>query len=88
MLAIGLHVLPGQESTETEVKRTGDEQHGVKRTGDEQHGVMTLANIRQIISVERFQTLVESMPRRVVAIIKARRGPTCYYAGIPNLVAL
>ncbi|GFS73917.1 hypothetical protein TNCV_108201 [Trichonephila clavipes] len=29
MLVIGLHVLPGQESTETEVLRTGNESHGV-----------------------------------------------------------
>ncbi|GFV42151.1 DDE_3 domain-containing protein [Trichonephila clavipes] len=37
-----------------------------------------LANIWQVISVEHFQKLVESMPRRVVAIIKARRVPTRY----------
>ncbi|GFV79463.1 transposable element Tcb2 transposase [Trichonephila clavipes] len=37
-----------------------------------------LANIRQVIPVERFQKLVESMPRRVAAVIKAGGGPTRY----------
>lgn len=37
-----------------------------------------LANIWQAIPVERFQKLVESMPRRVAAVIKARGGPTRY----------
>ncbi|GFV53023.1 transposable element Tc1 transposase [Trichonephila clavipes] len=38
----------------------------------------TLANIWQVILVERFQKLVESMPRRVAALIKARGGQTRY----------
>ncbi|GFW25274.1 transposable element Tcb2 transposase [Trichonephila clavipes] len=38
----------------------------------------TLANIWQAVPVECFQKLVESMLRRVVAIIKARGGPTRY----------
>ncbi|GFW79479.1 transposable element Tc3 transposase [Trichonephila clavipes] len=38
----------------------------------------TLANIWQVIPVERFQKLVESMPRRVAAVIKARGGSTSY----------
>ncbi|GFV59902.1 transposable element Tcb2 transposase [Trichonephila clavipes] len=33
-----------------------------------------LANIWLVISVERFQKLVESMPRRVSAVIEARGG--------------
>ncbi|GFW32987.1 transposable element Tcb2 transposase [Trichonephila clavipes] len=37
-----------------------------------------LANIWQVIPVERFQKLFESMPRRVAAIIKAIGGPTRY----------
>ncbi|GFW76633.1 transposable element Tcb2 transposase [Trichonephila clavipes] len=37
-----------------------------------------LANIWQVISMERFQKLVESMPHRVAAVIKARGGPTRY----------
>ncbi|GFT57942.1 transposable element Tcb2 transposase [Trichonephila clavipes] len=37
-----------------------------------------LANIWQVIPVERFQKLVESMPRRVAAVIKIRGGPTRY----------
>ncbi|GFW23196.1 ANK_REP_REGION domain-containing protein [Trichonephila clavipes] len=38
-----------------------------------------LANIWQVIPVERFQKLIESMPRLVAAIIKARGGPTPYW---------
>ncbi|GFV81712.1 transposable element Tcb2 transposase [Trichonephila clavipes] len=38
----------------------------------------TLANIWQVILVERFQKLVELMPRRVAAVIKARGGSTHY----------
>ncbi|GFW23865.1 transposable element Tcb2 transposase [Trichonephila clavipes] len=37
-----------------------------------------LANIWQVNPVERFQKLVESIPRRVAAVIKARGGPTRY----------
>ncbi|GFT93128.1 transposable element Tcb2 transposase [Trichonephila clavipes] len=37
-----------------------------------------LANIWQVIPMERFQKLVESMPRHVAAVIKARGGPTHY----------
>ncbi|GFV00191.1 transposable element Tcb2 transposase [Trichonephila clavipes] len=37
-----------------------------------------LANIWQVIPVERFQKLVKSMSRRVTAVIKARGGPTRY----------
>ncbi|KFM58304.1 Transposable element Tcb2 transposase, partial [Stegodyphus mimosarum] len=37
-----------------------------------------LANIWQTIPAERFQKLVESMLRRVTAVMKARGGPTRY----------
>ncbi|GFT96954.1 transposable element Tcb2 transposase [Trichonephila clavipes] len=37
-----------------------------------------LANIWQVIPVERFQKLVESMFRHVAAVINARGGPTRY----------
>ncbi|GBM67044.1 hypothetical protein AVEN_214375-1 [Araneus ventricosus] len=37
-----------------------------------------LADVWQANSVERFRKLVESMPRRVAAVIKARGGPTRY----------
>ncbi|GFT85749.1 transposable element Tcb2 transposase [Trichonephila clavipes] len=37
-----------------------------------------LANIWQVILVERFQKLVESIPHRVAAVIKARGDPTRY----------
>ncbi|GFT60081.1 uncharacterized protein TNCV_2687531 [Trichonephila clavipes] len=37
-----------------------------------------LANIWRVIPVERFQKLVESMSRRVAAVIKARGGPPRY----------
>ncbi len=43
---------------------------------------------RQIkISEEFFQHLVESMPRRIKAVLKAKRGPTQYSQGVPNKVA-
>ncbi|GFX22562.1 transposable element Tcb2 transposase [Trichonephila clavipes] len=45
-----------------------------------------LANIWQVIPVKRFQKVVESVPRPVAAVIKARGGPTRYLVGIPNLV--
>ncbi|GFW89405.1 transposable element Tcb2 transposase [Trichonephila clavipes] len=35
-----------------------------------------LANIWQVIPVERFRKLVASMPRHMEAVIKARGGPT------------
>ncbi|GFS70940.1 transposable element Tcb2 transposase [Trichonephila clavipes] len=34
------------------------------------------------------QTLIESMPRRVAALLRARGGPTRYYAGVPVLLPL
>ncbi|GFU57244.1 hypothetical protein TNCV_3634341 [Trichonephila clavipes] len=37
-----------------------------------------IANIWQVIPVESFQKLVESMPDRVEAVIKARGDPTRY----------
>ncbi|GFW37391.1 transposable element Tcb2 transposase [Trichonephila clavipes] len=37
-----------------------------------------LANIWQVVPEDLFQKLVESMPRRVAAVIKAREGPTRY----------
>ncbi|GFV85259.1 transposable element Tcb2 transposase [Trichonephila clavipes] len=39
---------------------------------------IALANIWQVIPMERFQKLVESMSRRVTAVMKARGGPTRY----------
>ncbi|GFY02379.1 hypothetical protein TNCV_3502601 [Trichonephila clavipes] len=38
------------------------------------------ANFWQVISVERLEKLVESMPRGVAAVIKTRGGPTRYYS--------
>ncbi|GFV71946.1 transposable element Tcb2 transposase [Trichonephila clavipes] len=37
-----------------------------------------LANIWQVIPMERFNKLVETMPHRVAAVIKARGGPSRY----------
>ncbi|GFY06163.1 transposable element Tcb2 transposase [Trichonephila clavipes] len=37
-----------------------------------------LANIWQVILMERFQKLVEFLPRRVAVVIKVRGGLTCY----------
>ncbi|GFU67608.1 hypothetical protein TNCV_1643571 [Trichonephila clavipes] len=37
-----------------------------------------LANIWKVTPVERFQKHVESMPRRLAAVMKARGGPTHY----------
>ncbi|GFT99496.1 uncharacterized protein TNCV_3239431 [Trichonephila clavipes] len=39
---------------------------------------IALANIWQVIPVERFQKLVESTPRRVAAVFKARGSTTRY----------
>ncbi|GFX76369.1 hypothetical protein TNCV_593321 [Trichonephila clavipes] len=47
-----------------------------------------LTNMWQAISVERFQKLVESVPRRVEAVIKTRGGPTRYKLGIHNSMTL
>ena len=47
-----------------------------------------LGNIFQVITLERFQKLVKSVPRRVAAVIEARGGQTIFYVGIPNSVAL
>ncbi|GFY27938.1 hypothetical protein TNCV_4562921 [Trichonephila clavipes] len=76
MLTIGLHVLSGQESTETGVKRTGNESVKGHRPAPTNHTELrtALANIWQVMPVERFQKLVESMCRRMEAIIKARGG--------------
>ncbi|GFU89404.1 hypothetical protein TNCV_1783861 [Trichonephila clavipes] len=49
---------------------------------------VALANIWQVISMERFQKLVESMLRRVATVIKARGSPTHYLVGVPNSVTL
>ncbi|GFX51511.1 transposable element Tcb2 transposase [Trichonephila clavipes] len=38
----------------------------------------SLANIWQVIPVERFKKLIEYVPRRVAAVIKTREGPTRY----------
>ncbi|GFT82122.1 transposable element Tcb2 transposase [Trichonephila clavipes] len=37
-----------------------------------------LANIWQVVPVERFQKFIEFMPRRVAGFIKTRGGPTRY----------
>ncbi len=39
------------------------------------------------ISEECFQNLVESMPQRIKAVLKAKGGPTRYQQGVPNNVA-
>ncbi len=39
------------------------------------------------ISEECFQHLVESMPRRIKAVLKTKVGPTRYQQGVPNKVA-
>ncbi len=39
------------------------------------------------ISEECFQHLVESMPRRIKAVLKAKGGLTRYLQGVPNKVA-
>ncbi len=39
------------------------------------------------ISEECFQHLVESMPQRIKAVLKAKAGPTRYKQGVPNKVA-
>ncbi|GFY29926.1 transposable element Tc1 transposase [Trichonephila clavipes] len=44
-----------------------------------------LANIRQVIPVIRFQKLVESMPRRVAAVFKARGGSTRYQKDLARM---
>ncbi|GFY15781.1 transposable element Tcb2 transposase [Trichonephila clavipes] len=47
-----------------------------------------LANIWPVIPVERFQKLVEPVPRRVSAIIKASGVPTRFFVDISNSGAL
>ncbi len=39
------------------------------------------------ISEECFQHLVESMPRRIKAVLKAKLGPSRYWQGVPNKAA-
>ncbi len=39
------------------------------------------------ISEECFQNIVESMPLRIKAVLKAKGGPTRYMQGVPNKVA-
>ncbi len=39
------------------------------------------------ISEECFQHLVESMPRIIKSVLKAKRGPNWYLQGVPNIVA-
>ncbi len=46
-----------------------------------------IMSIRTKISEECFQHLVESMPRIIKAVLKAKGGPTRYYQGVPNKVA-
>jgi hypothetical protein len=38
------------------------------------------------IPVERFRHLVESMPRRIEAVLRAKGGATQYYEGVPNVL--
>ncbi|GFV36001.1 transposable element Tcb2 transposase [Trichonephila clavipes] len=69
MLAIRLHVLPGQEQC---VKG-----HHTAPTNLTELWTI-LANIWQVIPMERLRKLVQFMPRRMAAVIKARGGPTHY----------
>ncbi|GFW81438.1 uncharacterized protein TNCV_377861 [Trichonephila clavipes] len=39
---------------------------------------IALTNIWEVIPVERFQKIIESMPCPMADVIKARGGPTCY----------
>ncbi len=47
----------------------------------------TIMSIWTKISEECFQHLVESMPRRIKAVLKAKGGPTRYLQSVPNKVA-
>ncbi|GFW58508.1 transposable element Tcb2 transposase [Trichonephila clavipes] len=90
VLVIWLHSWPEQESTEAGVS---PDLNPIELLWDvleqdvkDHHTIPTnltelwtdSANIRQIIPMERFQNLVESMTRRVATVVKARGGPTRY----------
>ncbi|GFU04528.1 uncharacterized protein TNCV_1515821 [Trichonephila clavipes] len=87
MLVVELQFLPGQESMECSDLIPVEHIYDVLEQGVKSHHTpptnlselwTVLANIWQIIPVGRFQKLVQSMPRRVAAVIKVREGPTRY----------
>ncbi|GFX68327.1 hypothetical protein TNCV_2817021 [Trichonephila clavipes] len=65
------------DTVKNPLQHTGEKGHPTASTNLTQLWT-ALANIWQVIPVERFQKLVESMPRHVVAVIKASGGPTRY----------
>ncbi|GFV40786.1 hypothetical protein TNCV_60191 [Trichonephila clavipes] len=79
--AIELHVLPRQDSTGTGYFG-GVLEQAVKGPQIAPTNLIELwadlPNIWQVMPVKLFQQLAESIPRRAVAVIKAREGPTRY----------
>ncbi len=65
---------------------------GCGGTGDSHHGCAA-NNLQQLMSYgpkslrNVYNTLFESMPRRIKAVLKAKGDPTQYYQSVPNKVA-